>query len=59
MKKINWEPIKDFAEIICGVVAYGLIVTASGKAMEYIVDEPGNSTALYDDAVSAIMKSSM
>lgn len=57
--KINWKPVKDFAEIVGGVVTYGLMVTAYGKFMERITEVPESSFVGYDDAIGAIMKSGM
>ncbi|MBO5319080.1 MAG: hypothetical protein J6B01_04640 [Ruminococcus sp.] len=59
MKKIDWGPIKDFAEVICGFACYGLMVAASRKIVEHTTDIPNSNIAGYDDAVGAIMKSSM
>lgn len=57
--KINWKPVKDFAELVCGATAYVLLLAASGKAMNYVTDSPNSGIAGYDDAVNAIMKSGM
>lgn len=57
--KINWKPVKDFAELVGGIAAYVILVAATGKAMECVHYESDNTTAHYDDAVSAIMKSDM
>ena len=59
MKKINWEPVKDIAEFACEAMSYVLILAASGKVMERITAVPESSFASYDDAIGAIMKSSM
>lgn len=59
MKKINWEPIKDFAEVICGFACYGLMIAASRKFVENTNVDSSSSIAGYDDAVGAIMKSGM
>lgn len=59
MKKIDWKPVKDFAELVCGAASYVLILAASAKAMERVTAVPESSFAGYDDAIGAIMKSSM
>lgn len=59
MKKIDWKPVKDIAELVGGAVSYVLIVAAYGKVMERITEVPESSFAGYDDAIAAIMKSSM
>lgn len=59
MKKINWKPVKDIAELACGAVVYVLTVAAYGKVMDYVTDVHESTIARYDDAVGAIMKSSM
>ena len=59
MKKINWESVKNFAELVGGVVAYGLMITAYEKFMENITEVPESTFAGYDDAIGAIMKSDM
>lgn len=57
--KVNWKPVKDFAELVCGATAYVLLLTASGKAMSYVTDSSNSGITGYDDAVNAIMKSGM
>lgn len=59
MKKFDWKPVKDFAEVVGGVVCYGLMLTAYGKFMEHVTEVPESSFAGYDDAIGAIMKSGM
>ena len=59
MKKINWKPIKDFAELLGGAACYVLMLTASSKVMERVTAVPESTFAGYDDAIGAIMKSSM
>lgn len=59
MKKINWEPVKDVAELAFGAVSYVLILAAGSKVMERVTAVPESSFAGYDDAIGAIMKSSM
>ena len=59
MKKIDWKPVKDVAELVGGAVSYVLILAAYGKFMERVTEVPESSFASYDDAIGAIMKSSM
>lgn len=59
MKKFNWKPVKDFAEIVGGAACYILMLAASNKVMERISEYPESSFAGYDDAIGAIMKSDM
>ena len=59
MKKIDWKPVKDIAELVGGAACYLLMVTASSKVMEHITKVPESSFAGYDDAIGAIMKSGM
>ena len=59
MKKIDWEPVKDVVEVLCGVAVYGLVVAASNKMADRIIDAPDSTTVGYNDAVKAIMKSGM
>ena len=56
--KINWKPVKDFAELVGGAVSYVLLIAAYRKCMDNML--VSNSTpARYDDAVKAIMDSGM
>lgn len=57
--KINWKPVKDFAEVVGGAVSYVLIIAAYRRLMENIYYSPNSETAHYDDAVKAIMDSGM
>ena len=57
--KINWKPVKDFAELICGVACYGLLVTAYRKIGESPSVTSDRVSARYDEAVGAIMSSGM
>jgi hypothetical protein len=59
MKKIDWKPVKDIAELVGGAVSYVLIVSAYGKFMERITTVSESPLAGYDDAIGAIMKSGM
>ena len=59
MKKIDWKPVKDIAELVCGATCYVLMVAASSKVMERITEVPESTFAGYDDAIGAIMKSGM
>ena len=59
MKKIDWKPVKDIAELVCGAVSYVLVLTAGSKVIERITAVPESSFAGYDDAIGAIMKSGM
>lgn len=59
MKKFDWKPVKDIAELVGGAVTYVLMVTAAGKVMERVTEVPESSFAGYDDAIGAIMKSGM
>ena len=59
MKKIDWTPVKEVAELVGGAVAYGLVVAAYSKVVKNITDYPESSFVGYDDAIGAIMKSSM
>lgn len=59
MKKINWESVKGIAEMVGGAVSYVLVIAAYGKFMECMTEIPESKIARYDDAVGAIMKSSM
>lgn len=57
--KINWKPVKEFAELIGGAVSYVMVVAAYRKFIEDMCYSPNSVTAHYDDAVKAIMDSSM
>ena len=57
--KINWKPVKDFAELVGGAVSYVLIVATYRKLMDNVFYSPNSVTAHYDDAVKAIMDSGM
>ena len=57
--KINWKPVKEFAELVGMVLAYGLIVDATSKFVNHVSDGSNSVIAGYDDAISAIMKSGM
>lgn len=59
MKKIDWESVKGIGELVGGAVSYVLVLAAYGKFMERITEVPESSFAGYDDAIGAIMKSSM
>lgn len=59
MKKINWETIRGYAEQLCEVASYVLVYTAASKAMSYVLDVDSCERVGYDDAVYAIMHSSM
>lgn len=59
MKKINWKPVKDIAELVCGATAYVLVLAVGSKAMKYVIEDPESSFAGYDDAIGAIMRSGM
>ena len=59
MKKIDWKPVKDIAELVGGAISYGLVVAAYGKIVKNITAVPESSFAGYDDAIGAIMKSGM
>lgn len=59
MKKFDWKPIGDFVGQVCEVALYGLAVAASWKFSDYMTKIPDRTPVGYDDAVSAIMKSSM
>jgi hypothetical protein len=60
MKKINLKPLGDFAKDICGVVVSGLALSVLYNVSERVLG--GNNSKAYvdyDDAVKAIMESSM
>lgn len=57
--KINWKPVKEFAELLGMVVVYGLVVDASSKMAERMYSGQSSVTVGYDKAISAIMKSDM
>ena len=57
--KINWKPVKDFAELVGGAVTYVLMLAAYRKFMNNMTEVPDSKFAHYDDAVKAIMKSGM
>ena len=59
MKKIDWKPVKDFAELLGGMAAYVLVLAASSKVVDSITASSENAIVGYDDAIGAIMKSSM
>lgn len=59
MKKIDWKPVKDIAELVGGAVSYVLVLAAYGKIMERISEVPESAIVGYDDAIGAIMKSDM
>lgn len=59
MKGLNLERIGKFAGQVCELVAYGVLIAASQKVAEYVTIENSDSNAGYDDAVEAIMDSSM
>lgn len=39
MKKIDWKPIKDIAELVCGATAYVLVLAASSKVIVHIAKD--------------------
>jgi hypothetical protein len=59
MRKISWEIVKGIAEQLCEVGAYVLVYTVSSKVMKDILDGDNFERVGYDDAVYAIMHSSM
>lgn len=59
MKKFDWKPVKDLAELVGGAVTYVLMIAACRKFMESMYEIPNSEAAHYDDAVRAIMKSGM
>lgn len=59
MKKINWNVIRGYAEQLCEAASYVLVYTAASKAMSYVLDVDSYERVGYDDAVHAIMNSSM
>lgn len=58
MRKIDWKPVKDIAELLCGVACYGLVVAASQKFADHITDNHVSRVG-YNEAVKAIMDSGM
>ena len=60
MRKINWEPIKNFAEGVGTILGVGFVTCASiwcaGKSEEF---NKVTCVAGYSDAVDVIMKSDM
>lgn len=59
MKKFDWKPVKDIAELVGGAACYVLMLAASSKVMEHVTAVPESSFVGYDDAIGAVMKSSM
>lgn len=59
MRKIDWKAVRNFAEDVCEIAAYGVMLAATYKVVGYINVETDSQIAGYDDAVSAIMKSDM
>lgn len=57
--KINWKPVKDFAEVVGGAVTYVVMIAAYRKFMEHLTVDYNSGIAGYGDAVDAIMKSGM
>jgi hypothetical protein len=57
--RINWKPVRDFAELVGGAVSYVLIIAAYRKFMEDMCYSPNSVSAHYDDAVKAIMDCGM
>lgn len=58
MRKIDWKSVKGIAEVACGFAVYGLVLMASNKVADYVIDG-GVSLIGYDGAVEAIMNSGM
>lgn len=59
MKKINWESVRGYAEQLCEAASYVLVYVAANKAMKYVLDDNSYERVGYDDAIHAIMHSSM
>lgn len=59
MKKVSWSIVKSIAEQLCEVGGYVLVYTVSSKVMSDILNNDSFERVGYDDAVYAIMHSSM
>lgn len=59
MRRLNLKPIGDFIGQACEVALYGALILASCKVGEYITKEIDNAPVRYNDAVDAIMDSTM
>lgn len=59
MKKVSWSIVKGIAEQLCEVGAYVLVYTVSSKVMKDVLNSDSFERVGYDDAVYAIMHSSM
>jgi hypothetical protein len=59
MSKLNLRAIGNFAENVCEIVTYGALMAITYKVAENVTTGTDISTAGYDDAVEAIMSSSM
>jgi 2-hydroxy-3-keto-5-methylthiopentenyl-1-phosphate phosphatase len=59
MKKVSWSIVKSIAEQLCEVGAYVLVYTVSSKVMSDVLNNDSFERVGYDDAVYAIMHSSM
>ena len=59
MKLFTVGAIKTIAGKVLDVASYGIMLAASYKFADYIAGVNDSSSATYDDAVGAIMNSSM
>lgn len=59
MRRINLKPIGEFVGQACEIAFYGLLMTASCKIYDYMAKEVYNVPVGYNDAVDAIMDSTM
>lgn len=59
MKKLDLKNIGNITVQFCKLAGCGLIIAASRKIMEYVNEDNDNTVGGYDDAVGAIMNSTM
>lgn len=59
MRNVNWKSIGGFIGSACDIALYGVALVAAIKAGEYINNHVETSNVTYNDAVGAIMDSSM
>lgn len=59
MKKINWEPLKNFAKGTCKVIGIGVAAALYGAANYQSIARQSYSADGYSEAANAIMDSDM
>ena len=59
MAKINWGSVGNYAKQLCEAASYVFVYVAASKGMKYVLECDSNELVGYDDAIHAIMHSSM